>query len=118
LVCKDKSNPKNFQVVLLDHGLYQELTEKTRINFCQFFKAAVLADEADMKKYANALGIENHRMAAFMFLMRHYEGALLNHLATPEQIEHGMELVTKNMGDFNECMKQMPQDLLLVLRNK
>jgi len=33
---------RDWQVVLLDHGLYRELTVETRLNYCQLWRALVL----------------------------------------------------------------------------
>lgn len=46
------------ELVLLDHGLYQELEDKDRIMLSHFWKAIVLNNHKDMQKYAHELGVE------------------------------------------------------------
>jgi len=51
---------KECQVVLLDHGMYRELTEKTRIGYGRLYEALVLRNKEDSKKYALELGIRGN----------------------------------------------------------
>lgn len=52
-----KRNNKT-ELVLLDHGLYQKLTEKDRVCLSYFWKCIVLNDHSEMKKYATQLGVK------------------------------------------------------------
>ena len=45
------------QVVLLDHGLYEELTPQVRTSLCMLWKSIVTNDHTGMKKYAAELGV-------------------------------------------------------------
>lgn len=58
LVLVRKVNGKA-QLVLLDHGLYQKVSDKDRTALSYMWKAIVLNDHANMKKYANELGVES-----------------------------------------------------------
>jgi len=46
------------QLVLLDHGLYEELSPTVRRSLCLLWKAIVLNNHGDMKKYAAELGVK------------------------------------------------------------
>lgn len=48
--------PGQAEVVLLDHGLYQELPTDIRIAYCQLWKALVLRNRGDVEKFGQALG--------------------------------------------------------------
>lgn len=54
-----KKNGK-LQLVLLDHGLYKELSEDLRINYCHLWKAMILRDYSKIKYYSSKLGVNNH----------------------------------------------------------
>lgn len=45
------------EIVLLDHGLYQEISQNDRIALSHFWKAIVLNNHVEMKKYALQLGV-------------------------------------------------------------
>jgi aarF domain-containing kinase len=40
----------------LDHGLYRQIDEGFRSDFCQLWRALVLQDRGKMKKYGDRLG--------------------------------------------------------------
>lgn len=42
--------------MLLDHGLYRELDEDVRSDFCHLWKALVLADLVEAKRVGERLG--------------------------------------------------------------
>lgn len=44
------------QLVLLDHGLYREIPENVRLNYCHLWKALVLRDFEEIKYYSKELG--------------------------------------------------------------
>jgi len=45
------------EVVLLDHGLYEELSLSVRQSLCLLWKSIVLGDHPRMKKHAAELGV-------------------------------------------------------------
>lgn len=52
-VRRDRSGKS--QIVLLDHGLYETLPAHVRVNIAHIFKATVIADHKNMKKYSDNL---------------------------------------------------------------
>jgi len=53
LVRKKDNGP---EIVLLDHGLYRELKDEFRLNYCKLWKALVLRDTKNIEKYSKLLG--------------------------------------------------------------
>lgn len=51
------------ELVLLDHGLYDSLKEKDRINLCHLYKAIINKDEESMQKYSHNLGVKGQHAA-------------------------------------------------------
>ncbi|OAJ44847.1 hypothetical protein BDEG_28035 [Batrachochytrium dendrobatidis JEL423] len=58
--CKDRlpwyrflvgSKPRNYQIVLLDHGLYQSLSKQFRLDYAHFWTALINGCEADIETY-------------------------------------------------------------------
>lgn len=45
------------EIILLDHGLYQEISQDDRIALSHFWKSIVLNKKDDLKKYALQLGV-------------------------------------------------------------
>ncbi|KAI9334168.1 ABC1 family-domain-containing protein [Obelidium mucronatum] len=48
-------NPYNFELVLLDHGLYRSLSSKLRLDFCHLWTSLIRFDEAAIKKYTRRI---------------------------------------------------------------
>lgn len=46
------------QIVLLDHGLYEHMPEKTRHTLCNLWESIVLRDENSLKTLANDLNVK------------------------------------------------------------
>ena len=66
-----KSTP--FEIILLDHGLYREISEHTRISYCKLWEALILKDDQKVMKYSAELGVrEKWEWFATGILMRPY----------------------------------------------
>jgi aarF domain-containing kinase len=54
------SSPYNFEIVLLDHGLYFDLTDELRFNYAKLWLALIASASpmtiAERKKYAQLVG--------------------------------------------------------------
>ena len=53
-------SPFNFEVVLLDHGLYFDIDPSLRVNYCKFWLSLIAAATpstlAERRKYAELVG--------------------------------------------------------------
>lgn len=53
-------SPYNFEIVLLDHGLYFDLDTELRVNYSKFWLALIApaspSTSADRRKYAELVG--------------------------------------------------------------
>lgn len=132
-----KTTKGDAELVLLDHGLYQEVPEKVRTALNFMWKAIVLNDHVNMKKYSNELGVESKyffikilKFLNTLYCILDYElfaGILTQ---TPLRV-HGFKLTSKlseddmkRMTEFAKdrfdsvmcCLQAMPRTLLLVLR--
>ena len=71
LVRPDPKNPKEPQVVLLDHGFYCNLDESFRMDFCRLWYSMVTMDYASVKSISARLGIgEYFRYLPLLFTYR------------------------------------------------
>nr|CAI5866331.1 unnamed protein product [Callosobruchus analis] len=107
------------QLVLLDHGLYQEVSKKDRIALSHMWKAIVFNDQKNMKKYSRELGVENHILFAEILTqapLRTHGFKLITKL-TEEDEKHMTEFARDRFDSIMDCIQNMPRSLLLVLRN-
>ena len=70
-VRKNKSG--KVELVLLDHGLYENLDADVRENLCRFWEAIVLKDYRAMQKYSKALNVPDYEIFAEILLQRPLE---------------------------------------------
>ncbi|XP_018567138.1 uncharacterized aarF domain-containing protein kinase 5 isoform X2 [Anoplophora glabripennis] len=107
------------QLILLDHGLYQTISDKDRIALGYMWKAIVLNDLVNMKKYANELGVENYELFAEILTqspLKSY-GFRLKVKLSEEDLKYMTEFARKRFDSIICCLQTMPCTLLLVIRN-
>jgi len=106
------------EVVLLDHGLYKELSEELRINYCHLWKAMILKNDEDVIKYCAKLGITtNWELFATSLLMRNYKDNLSVLTMSESERRKFITEMRNRIVDVVKVMRQMPSGLLLILRN-
>ncbi|KAL6043906.1 putative aarF domain-containing protein kinase 5, variant 2 [Balamuthia mandrillaris] len=156
-----KGGKKDFQLVILDHGLYRQLSEKTRITYCRLWESLILRDDVNVAKHSKALGVDNWNLFAILVLMRPYATSsgvafskqyvdfkkLLNKQPQTEAeaaeaednsfndyyklysqfntqdkksqlLEEMQRAMFQQVTEVFQMMKQMPRELLLVMRNQ
>ncbi|KAA0202879.1 hypothetical protein HAZT_HAZT007239, partial [Hyalella azteca] len=60
------------EIVLLDHGLYQDLPSTVRQPLCRLWESIVLGDHAAMKRYSSQLGVTDGYRFFCMFVAQRY----------------------------------------------
>lgn len=50
------------ELIILDHGLYQLVSEQERVALSHFWKAIVLNDHQQMQLYSKALGVQGNKV--------------------------------------------------------
>ncbi|XP_016956253.1 uncharacterized aarF domain-containing protein kinase 5 [Drosophila biarmipes] len=106
-------------IILLDHGLYEELPQNVRGPLCEFWEATVLRDEAKMQVAAQKIGIADYmRFAEVLFQqpIRNRGGSIRGKLSQ-EDIDHMQEIARNNFEHIMGTLKEMPRSMLFVVRN-
>ena len=108
------------QIVILDHGLYENLPKSVRQSLCNFWKSIILGDKRKVKKYSEELGVEDYDTFSQILLQRViHAGKGIKFKAKISQ-EDIRELTAMAKDHFNKVMtilKSMPSTMLLVFRN-
>ncbi|XP_049819455.1 uncharacterized aarF domain-containing protein kinase 5 isoform X2 [Aethina tumida] len=107
------------QLVLLDHGLYQEISAKDREALSYMWKAIVYKEYDNMKKYANQLGVTDHIIFAEILTQAplRTRGFNLNYRLTEHDLQQMTQFAKERFEVIMKCLKEMPRSLLLVIRN-
>lgn len=115
----------DFEIFLLDHGLYRELDNSFRHAYCKLWKGLVLRRYEDVKEACDQFGssgLEN--LFSIMLLQRSWKSAQrmttdIRKRMTPEEIEELKEDLRKSgfkKFDLTSLVEQIPNDLLLVFK--
>ncbi|KAI5476275.1 hypothetical protein MNV49_007912 [Pseudohyphozyma bogoriensis] len=123
LVRPHPENPKRPQIVLIDHGLYIELAEQFRIDYCRLWKSLFVADISTIEEIAQTWGIakQNSDMFASMTLLRPHK---LHHAKLGGAPREGTKQSTYDaqvglkarLKDMLENEQLIPRELIFLTR--
>ncbi|XP_075583564.1 LOW QUALITY PROTEIN: putative aarF domain-containing protein kinase 5 [Pelecanus crispus] len=107
------------QLVLLDHGLYESLSERDRASLCQLWRAIVLRDAAAMKRRSAELGVQDHLLFCELLLQRPLRAtrAALADALTREERAYMQEMAARRFPRVLAVLRALPRPMLLVFRN-
>ncbi|XP_042084593.1 uncharacterized aarF domain-containing protein kinase 5 isoform X2 [Haplochromis burtoni] len=107
------------ELVLLDHGLYEYLSQQDREALCKLWRSIVLRDEAEMKQQSSALGVKEYFLFCEMLLQQpinmHKLG--LSNILSKEETAYMREMAVHRFESIMQVLKSMPRPMLLVFRN-
>ncbi|KAJ3118211.1 hypothetical protein HDU96_003251 [Phlyctochytrium bullatum] len=129
----------NFEIVLLDHGLYRNLTDSLRLDYAHLWDSLIRGDEPGILKYSHKIftrptstepknGIDHHRLFASMVTGRSWAlissskgQATASALASSRSDVELKEVHEKaQTGSFfqaiAEVLAKLPRELLLLLK--
>jgi aarF domain-containing kinase len=107
------------ELVLLDHGLYRELDEEFRINYCKLWVGIIHADEAKIEEYSRILcGPDaSYQLFACMLTARAWESVKeLDQPITQAEKNHLMSNAASRFKEINDILATVPSQLLLLLK--
>ncbi|XP_028410010.1 uncharacterized aarF domain-containing protein kinase 5-like [Dendronephthya gigantea] len=109
------------ELVILDHGLYQPLETRDRLNLCNLWKYIVLNDQEAIKHYAKKLGVEDYKVLCEILLQRPFRwdslGSLFSVRMNSEEVQYMTEQARDEFDRIMTVLKQMPSSLCIVIRN-
>lgn len=123
LVHKPKTNGHNWrrgetQVVLLDHGLYVNMSPEIRHRLAQIWTAAVTHRTEELAAVSRELGIKDHIMLGSMFLQHPYEFfSSFKTSMSPKELDLMHNQAQEKMEEINQIIECLPAEYALVLRS-
>ncbi|MGH0120746.1 UNVERIFIED_CONTAM: hypothetical protein FKN15_029882, partial [Acipenser sinensis] len=114
-----KGPDKKAELVLLDHGLYEFLSEHDRVALCKLWRSIILRDKPAMKKYSSDLGVKDYFLFCEILMQRpiHLHKTSLSNILSQEETVYMQEMAAKHFESIMEVLKAMPRPMLLVFRN-
>ncbi|PON75005.1 Serine/threonine protein kinase [Parasponia andersonii] len=117
LVCPEGRH--GFSVVLLDHGIYRQLDEGFRLQYCELWKAMIVLDSNKIQLLGEQFGVAKYfRYFPVIFTGRTIDskGALGSRMSDIEKSSLKKELKSLRMEDISSFMQSLPPDFLRILR--
>lgn len=126
LVRPDPRNSSNPQIVLLDHGLYNVLSEKFRLKYCEFWNALVLRDTVKVKEYCTDIGINNAEMYTMIILMQNagdnigpstlHDADHEGYKVTESDMNKWGEMEVTHKHDIDNITENLPAEMVFLFR--
>lgn len=114
------------ELVLIDHGLYIQMSPKFRHEYALFWKSLMTFDNKTINEIVEGWGIKSPDLFASATLMRPYTGGdkstsdQIRGLSKKEQRERAYEMQMKMRKGIKEILgdeKKWPQELIFIGRN-
>ncbi|KAK3120329.1 hypothetical protein QOZ80_9AG0685880 [Eleusine coracana subsp. coracana] len=109
----------NFSLVLLDHGMYRELDQKFRLDFCQLWKALILLDAKKILELGEQFGVGKYaKYFPLIFTGRTIESKSVfsTQMSGEEKRRLKEDLNSLGMDDISSFTESLPPDFLIILR--
>nr|XP_023892449.1 uncharacterized aarF domain-containing protein kinase 1-like [Quercus suber] len=108
-----------FCLVLLDHGIYRQLDEGFRIDYCELWKALILLDENKIQQLGERFGVGKYfKYLPLIFTGRTIDSksTLLGGMSIEEKRNLKQELKSLKMEDISSFMESLPPEFSRILR--
>ncbi|KAH6799364.1 Protein kinase superfamily protein [Perilla frutescens var. frutescens] len=108
-----------FSLVILDHGIYKQLSEEFRKNYCNLWEALIRLDSQKIQQLGETFGVGKYaRYFPVIFTGRTINSkSVLGRGMPPEEKKHlREELKSLKMEDISSFMESLPPDFLTILR--
>ncbi|KAG6520422.1 hypothetical protein ZIOFF_017477 [Zingiber officinale] len=119
LVSPEGHGGYSIDAVLLDHGIYRELDERFRLNYCELWKALIWLDSKKIQHLGEKFGVGNYsKYFPVIFTGRTIQSksALGTQLSNEEKKLLKQELHSLKMEDISSFMESLPSDFFTIIR--
>ncbi|XP_021398513.1 aarF domain-containing protein kinase 1 isoform X4 [Lonchura striata] len=107
-------------IILLDHGLYQVLSESFRMDYCRLWQALIKADMRSVQKYSRQLGAGDlYPLFACMLTARSWESVNRGIDQSPISASEDMEIrsnAAAYLPQITQLLNNVPRQMLLLLK--
>ncbi|XP_075049593.1 aarF domain-containing protein kinase 1 [Mixophyes fleayi] len=120
VLVRQNSDNKGPEIILLDHGLYQELSDSFRLNYCRLWQALLAADVNGVRRYSQRLGAgELYPLFACMLTARSWDSVNRGIDRSPVSREEAQEIrsnAAAYLPQISQLLASVPRQMLLLLK--
>lgn len=118
---KDPKRSKfNFDLVLLDHGLYRDLPDQIRIDYAHLWTSLIRGDEDGIRKYAKRVGgTDTYQLFACIMTGREWstvQAADLASVRTQAELGRMASGAMEWLTGISDILARLPRVVLLLLK--
>jgi len=121
LVRRSGEGETDYQLVVLDHGMYRRLTPQFRAGYCRLWQALVTRDHALGRRATLELGLEPAHYDALSLALTYRPaqgaGVLGGKMSKAEIEDLKRRYADVTARQVNAFMQRLPRDLLFVMRS-
>ncbi|XP_053331216.1 aarF domain-containing protein kinase 1 isoform X2 [Spea bombifrons] len=114
---QDTNSP---EIILLDHGLYQVLTDRFRLDYCRLWQALIGANMEGVRKYSQRLGAgEMYGLFACMLTARSWDSVNRGIKKSPASTGEVQEIrsnAAAYLPEISQLLSRVPRQMLLLLK--
>lgn len=115
-----KKHGHNFDLVLLDHGLYRTLTNELRTDYANLWTALIKGDEENIRIYSHRVGgTEGYQLFASMLTGREWNkihNADLTSARDQDELNRMASGAIELLVEVADILGKMPRTVLLLLK--
>ncbi|XP_013372636.1 PREDICTED: uncharacterized aarF domain-containing protein kinase 1 isoform X2 [Chinchilla lanigera] len=108
------------EIILLDHGLYQVLTEAFRLDYCHLWQSLIWTDMEKVKRYSQCLGAgELYPLFACMLTARSWDSVNRGISHAPVTATEDSEIrsnAANYLPQISQLLNHVPRQMLLILK--
>ncbi|KAM5177962.1 aarF domain-containing protein kinase 1 isoform 1-T2 [Callospermophilus lateralis] len=108
------------EVILLDHGLYQVLTEEFRLDYCHLWQSLIWMDMEGVKKYSQRLGAGDlYPLFACMLTARSWDSVNRGISQAPVTSSEDLEIrnnAANYLPQISQLLNHVPRQMLLIFK--
>ncbi|KAG8514341.1 putative aarF domain-containing protein kinase 1, partial [Galemys pyrenaicus] len=108
------------EVILLDHGLYQVLTEEFRLDYCRLWQSLIWTDMKRVKKYSQRLGAGDlYPLFACMLTARSWDSVNRGIGQAPVTATEDLEIrnnAANYLPQISQLLSHVPRQMLLIFK--
>ncbi|KAI7901956.1 ABC1 family-domain-containing protein [Cokeromyces recurvatus] len=115
-----KHSKHNFDLVLLDHGLYRELSDQLRSDYAHLWTSLIKADEDGIREYSHRVGgTDIYQLFACMLTGREWDKISqsdLNSVREVDEVGRMSEGALRYLTEVADILGKLPRPVLLLLK--
>ncbi|XP_068110568.1 aarF domain-containing protein kinase 1 [Hyperolius riggenbachi] len=120
VLVRQSADSRGPEIILLDHGLYQTLTDSFRLDYCRLWQALIAADMEGIRRYSQRMGAGDlYPLFACMLTARSWKAVnqgIDSGTITKEEAHEIRSNAAAYLPQISQLLASVPRQMLLLLK--